>query len=130
MSNRLREIVKIVQLKKKWTLEQVAKSISYSRVHLGRLMKADAYHEVEDILAKKYADLLQNATLPAQQNIIIPTEGSTEKDFLLQKATTKALFQQVAKITAKVFDRPFEDCLAELEQNTILILKDLQESRQ
>lgn len=129
MSNSLKEIVKFVQLKMGWNLDQVAKSIGYSRVHLTRLMKEKKKSDVEDLILKKHSALFQNETLPGGGTLVIKTEKPSEKDFLLEKATVKALYQQVAKLSAKVFDRPFADCLTELEQSTILILKDLQESR-
>lgn len=129
MSNSLKEIVKFVQLKNGWTLEQVAKSVGYSRVHLTRLMKEKKKSDVEDMILKKHASLFQNDTFPKSGALIIKTEKPSEKDFLLEKATVKALYQEVAKLSSKVFGRSIEDSLIELEQNTILILKDLQESK-
>ncbi len=125
----MREIVKTIQLKKGWNIEQVAKSVGYSRVYLSRLVNQAKKNDSEDEMIKKLTPILQNVNSGGSESIMIYSEGQTDKDYLMDKATLKAVFHQVAKLSAKVFDRKFEDCLAELEQNTILILKDLQESK-
>lgn len=60
LSNRLKEISKIIQAKKGWNLDELAKSIGYSRGHLTRLFKEEDTREIEKTLSEKYSDLLQN----------------------------------------------------------------------
>ncbi len=126
MSKRLKEIVKIIQAKRGWTQEEVAKSIKYSAVQMSRLINSPAKHEVEEILIKKFPELLQNVP---PERIVIHGEEMTEKDHLMNKAVVKVLYQEVAKLNSKVFGRPFQECLDELEQNTILVLRDLERSK-
>lgn len=44
------------------------------------------------------------------------------------RATLKINSQTIAKIQAKVFGRTVEDCLDEMEQNTILLLRELKKA--
>lgn len=62
MSKNLREIVREIQFKKDWTIEQVAESIGYTRVHLTKEMKKDASPLIADLLIEKYKDILQNVS--------------------------------------------------------------------
>jgi hypothetical protein len=62
MSNSLKDLVKEIQHKKKWNIEQVAASIGYSRVHLNRAMNKDGSFEIENLLKSTHADVLQDVT--------------------------------------------------------------------
>ncbi len=63
MSNKLAEIVSDIQYLKDMTVEQVADSIGYSRVHLTREMKKEGGNdEIAEMLAKKHADVLHSVT--------------------------------------------------------------------
>jgi len=64
MSNTLKQIVKNIQFVKGWSIEQVAQSIGYSRVHLNKAMNsADGNGEMEELLKVKHEDILQNVSL-------------------------------------------------------------------
>ena len=66
MSKQLKELVKIIQAKRGgWTVEDVAKSVGYSRVHLTRLYTEGDTSDVEDLLRNRHADVLQNVPLSA-----------------------------------------------------------------
>lgn len=58
MSKELKEIVKKIQFAKDWSMEQVASSIDYSRVHLAREIKKKEKSELEDKLIEKHKDVL------------------------------------------------------------------------
>lgn len=60
--NKLREIVKEIQYKKKMTVEQVAESIGYSRVHLTKEMKKGENGPLLKLLLDKHGDILQNVS--------------------------------------------------------------------
>ena len=60
MSNKLREYVKKIQFDKDWTIEEVAKSIGYSRVHLTKEMKKESSPDIERILFEKHRSILQS----------------------------------------------------------------------
>lgn len=72
MSKELKEIVKKLQFEKDWTIEQVAESVGYSRVHLQREIKKSTKSELEAILISKHKDVLQNVTEKA-----LPANGYT-----------------------------------------------------
>ena len=56
MTKSLRYIVKEIQLKRGWTVEQVAESIGYSRVHLTREMqKKNENESLKQILIKEHS---------------------------------------------------------------------------
>ena len=44
-------------------------------------------------------------------------------ELLALRVTVKVLSQELAKVQSKLYNRPLEDCLNELEQNTILTLR-------
>ena len=44
-------------------------------------------------------------------------------ELLALRVTVKVLSQELAKVQSKLYNRPLEDCLHELEQNTILTLR-------
>jgi hypothetical protein len=83
MSNRLREIVEEIQHRRKWTQEQVAKSIGYTRVSLLREMGKPEASAYEDMLLQKHADILQNVSLPPPE-VPLPLGGfrPTVKDYV------------------------------------------------
>lgn len=62
MSKTLEDYVKELQFKKKWTVEQVAKSIGYSRVHLTKEMKKGDNADLKRLLLDKHSDTLQNVS--------------------------------------------------------------------
>ena len=67
MAKTLRYIVKEIQLKRNWTVEEVAESIGYSRVHLTREMQKKTENEtLKQILLKEHNNIL---SLPESQLI-------------------------------------------------------------
>ena len=62
MSNKLSQLVKDIKYKTDKTIEQIAESIGYSRVHLGREMKKEESPAIEELLNEKYRDVLQIET--------------------------------------------------------------------
>lgn len=62
MSKQLTQMVKKIQFEKELTIDEVAKSINYSRVHLQREMKKEGASPVIDILRNKYKDVIQNVS--------------------------------------------------------------------
>lgn len=62
MSKELEKIVRKIQFEKDWTIEEVAKSIGYSRVHLAREMKKTPTSELEHLLKNKFKDMFQNVS--------------------------------------------------------------------
>lgn len=62
MSKRLRDLVAKLQYKKGWTVEEVAKSIGYSRGHLTKEMAREGKSDIEVALIEKHAKILQNGS--------------------------------------------------------------------
>jgi AraC-like DNA-binding protein len=62
MSKTLRDIVKEIQFAKDWTIEQVAKSIGYSRVHLTKEMAKGDNNELKTLLIDHHREILQNVS--------------------------------------------------------------------
>lgn len=63
MSNTLKQIVKNIQFVKGWSIEQVAQSIGYSRVHLNKAMNStEGNGELEELLRVKHGEILQNVS--------------------------------------------------------------------
>jgi transcriptional regulator with XRE-family HTH domain len=60
MAKTVAELVKELQFKKQWTIEEVAKSIGYSRVHLTNVMKKGDNPDIKAMLLEKHKDILQN----------------------------------------------------------------------
>lgn len=67
-SKTLKEIVKEIQHKKEWTIEQVAISIGYSRVHLTKEMKKGTNDVLAAALIEKHGAILQNVTFEKLQD--------------------------------------------------------------
>lgn len=91
MSKELRQMVKKIQFERSLTIDEVAKSIKYSRVHLQREMKKEGHSPVIDILKEKYKDLLQNVSQVSKQIIDIQDqEPSKELSSLIESNLTMA----------------------------------------
>lgn len=78
MSNILKDLVKEIQFRKNWTIEQVANSIHYSRVHLNREMKAGSNQELIDLLRSTHRDVLQNVTNDAALQALLEIAASNK----------------------------------------------------
>jgi transcriptional regulator with XRE-family HTH domain len=107
LSNRLREISKIVQAKKGWTLGEVAESIGYSRGHLTRLFKDDNTEAVEKLLFEKHKGLLQNDVLfalPHHGSIKNPaeTEDSYRAKYIRKLEDDNALLTELIKSNQEI----------------------------
>ena len=63
MSKNLKEIVKKIQFLKDWTVEEVAQSIGYSRVHLSKEMKRGENDLLRNLLLETHKEILQNVSL-------------------------------------------------------------------
>ena len=66
-ANTLRELVEEIQFKKRWTIEKVAASIGYSRVHLSKEMKRPTSPLLK-LLREKHNDILQNVSSNTEVN--------------------------------------------------------------
>jgi hypothetical protein len=75
------------------TIEEVAKSIGYSRVHLTKEMKKEASPDMERILIDKYKAILQNDS-NGNQNDKYHFEADTSK-------LVSEMIEQVVAVTAK-----------------------------
>lgn len=114
MSKELYQMVKKIQFERNLTIEEVAESVGYSRVHLQREMKKEGPSPVIDILKNKYKDVIQNVT-PAE-NVVTSNEliqaitrlaESNEK--IVQSnseaiASNKGVTQKVADTNSKLAD--------------------------
>lgn len=67
MSKELRQMVKKIQFERGLTIEEVAESVKYSRVHLQREMKKEGDSPVIDILKEKYRGVLHNVSQASGQ---------------------------------------------------------------
>jgi transcriptional regulator with XRE-family HTH domain len=54
----------------------------------------------------------------------VTPEVKTEQD-VVQAASIKVLYNELAKLKAKMYNMPVKDCLEELKQNTSLIIEDI-----
>jgi hypothetical protein len=67
---------------------------------------------------ERFQEVYKNAN-----RALMPSLESKEQ--FVQAATVKMLFNEVAKIKSKVFSLDYQECVTELEQNTISILRDM-----
>jgi 16S rRNA C1402 (ribose-2'-O) methylase RsmI len=104
MSKTLRDIVKEIQFAKDWTIEQVAKSIGYSRVHLTKEMAKGDNNELKTLLIDHHREILQNVS---KGNIRLTIGKDEFQQMILEeirqlKATANVVKLTAAKIAAKV----------------------------
>lgn len=85
MSKKLRRIVKKIQYDNDWTIEEVAQSVGYSRVHLTREMKKEDSLEMEKVLENKFGVMVQNVSSQNKPMDIIA--NLTESNRMLAEAT-------------------------------------------
>lgn len=97
MINKLKEIVKKIQFHTDLTIEQIAKSINYSRVHLSKEIKKGQNETIEKLLFEKYPDILQNVTDNATKGKEI---DKPEKDQIIKlfEENKKLLEDKVKKL--------------------------------
>lgn len=62
----LEQLVKDIQYKKDWTIEQVADSIDYSRPHFAKEMKANN-PKIKARLLEEHKEILQNVSTPTEE---------------------------------------------------------------
>lgn len=113
MSKTLRDIVKEIQFAKDWTIEQVAKSIGYSRVHLTKEMAKGNNNELKNLLMDHHREILQNVSKGNIRLSIGKDEFQHETLTQLRqlKATANILLFTVAQLSAT---RVGEDVASEL----------------
>lgn len=114
MSKELIQMVKKIQFEKELTIDEVAKSINYSRVHLQREMKKEGSSPVIDILRNKYKEVIQNVTPVEQVNnsnelIQAITRLAESNERIVQSnseaiASNKGVTQKVADTNSKLAD--------------------------
>lgn len=127
MSKTLREIVKEIQFKHKLTVEEVATSIGYSRVHLTKEMAKTGGSPLADLLLSKYKDIIQpiQGEDSGKKLTIDYDKESMVKDLLQLKALVKMLKNRNAELEAKVYGRDLDEVLDEQDNDTRIILRDL-----
>jgi transcriptional regulator with XRE-family HTH domain len=119
MTKSLRYIVKEIQLKRGWTVEQVAESIGYSRVHLTREMQKKTENEtLKQTLVKAHENVLstlQNNVISEQQpdysrrsfeKTIQANLNSIEESQAQLASLAVVQLNQLALIRAKLEGRP------------------------
>jgi hypothetical protein len=127
MSKTLREIVKEIQFAKDWTVEDVAKSIGYSRVHLTKEMSKGDNSELKKLLLSKHADTLQNVSRSKSkgnddnETLIINADLNKHlkdltKDIVQTKATVNILKVTVAQLAATSAGKAIGTMLVELQK--------------
>lgn len=114
MSKELHQMVKKIQFERNLTIEEVAESVGYSRVHLQREMKRDGPSPVIDILRNKYKEVIQNVTPPenvVNSNELIQaiTRLAASNERIVQSnseaiASNKGVTQKVADTNSKLAD--------------------------
>jgi hypothetical protein len=117
LSKNLKEIVKKIQFTRDLTVEDVAHSIGYSRVHLTKEMKKEDSPLIEILLAK-YKDIDEKIAIDYEKEAMA-------KDLIQLKAIVRVLRGQVAKLVAKDSGQELEDVLDEQDRDTIVNIKDL-----
>lgn len=70
MSKKLKDIVKKLKHLKNWTVEDVAKSVDRTRVHLQKEMKAAESPIMEALLLQKHGGILQNVASNHTEELI------------------------------------------------------------
>lgn len=51
-------------------------------------------------------------------------------EFITTRATVKILAQELAKLQSKVYNKPVEDCLEDMERSTTLLLRELYKEKE
>lgn len=127
MSKTLREIVKEIQFKHNLTVEEVAFSIGYSRVHLTKEMAKTGGSLLTNMLLSKYKDVIQSIEgEDADKKITIDYEiESMVKDLLQVKAQVKTLLNHIARLEAREYKMEPDDVWDLLEADTKTNLRDL-----
>lgn len=124
MSKTLRDIVKEIQFAKDWTIEEVAKSIGYSRVHLTKEMAKGNNNELKKLLIEEHSGILQNVSnKPGGKfnNINLSIDKDEfQREVLEQirqtRATVNILKLTVAKLAASKVGSEIEEELVKLEK--------------
>lgn len=82
--------------------------------------------------ALKKADIKVNKGKKGNLSLIaIPslTKDELREDATYTKVAITELLNQVAKLSSKAYNRPVDDCREEMEQNMILLLRDLKDGK-
>lgn len=83
-ANKLKDLVKEIQFRKDLTIEQIAESIGYSRVHLTKEIKKGGNKTLEDLLLKKYNEILQNVANETENQVSEPEAKYFTKTDLIE----------------------------------------------
>lgn len=86
MSKKLRRIVKKIQYDNDWTIEEVAQSVGYSRVHLQREMKKQDSLEMEKVFEDKFGTVLQSVSNQSRNTPMDIIANLTESNRMLSEA--------------------------------------------
>jgi hypothetical protein len=111
-SKSLKEIVKELQFLKKWTVEQVAESIGYSRVHLTKEMaKTGENDHLKKLLLDKHKDILNKkaSTVDDVDAFLVTTQ-------IGQEAMLQTILEFLAEIGGGVLGRSAISLLGELQK--------------
>lgn len=114
MSNKLQKTVDTLKYLLGYNVEEIAKSINYSRVHLTKQMKKetddDTTESLNTLLIEKHKEALQNATFEVQEdqaNYIVAPKANVGKEigFLRERniiltASLNVLEQMVDKLVS------------------------------
>lgn len=95
------------------TEEDLASRLGYNK---GYITQCRSRGEVADKFILNLQKELKEKTANSKPEL-------TVNDIVMLRAAVSGISGQVARLTAKIQGRPFEDCLDELEQNIQIILK-------
>jgi transcriptional regulator with XRE-family HTH domain len=99
---------------KKLSKEKIAKRLNLSRGHFSALLNGN--EEIKrfhlDQIRAEFKDELSGS-------------ANNTDEAVVQAATIKMLYNEVAKLKSKVTGQSYEDCLNDMEQSTISIVKDI-----
>lgn len=125
----LRKLIKQIKNSTGLTQEQISVEAGYEEKTLTQALSRQKGHEaVIKQLNLVFGERLKNTTIikePTYKMLLDPKEQAT--DIVELKAFTKTLLHGLAKLQAKVYGVPVDECLNELVQDTRLNVRDLME---
>ena len=121
MSNELETLLDEIQVKTQLTLEEISEKIGYTRPYLNKAKKEGGNKKLIGIIRETFSQVLRSGR--GGMSIDLDKE-SMAKEIIHLKAVVKAQAELLAKLAAKVYDRPVQDVMKELRDNTSLIIMD------
>lgn len=127
MSNNLKILIGVIKAFKEYSIEDIAKSIGYSRAHLNTLMKTGDY-DVEKLLINKYGKDIEsffeqvNSVMSEPEAEygavkIVDADELLVRDTLQNKIMLREILRNQAKLLAAQENRAVSEVLDEMNES-------------